>query len=113
MLGRPIQSSGALAFNVLDTLGLVSSSFGQWGGVPGGEGVEEVNEVAYRYLSLQFEQDVLVGATAIGLTQHVGALRGLIQGRTRLGEWKDRLLKAPSQFVEAYIARTQPVALAR
>jgi NAD(P)H-nitrite reductase large subunit len=113
MLGRPIQSSGALAFNVLDTLGLVSSSFGQWGGVPGGEGVEEVNEAAYRYLSLQFEQDVLVGATAIGLTQHVGALRGLIQGRTRLGEWKDRLLEAPSQFVEAYIACTQPVALAR
>jgi NAD(P)H-nitrite reductase large subunit len=113
MLGRPVHSSGALAFNVLDTLGLISTSFGQWGGVPGGQGVEDVDEAAYRYLSLQFERDVLVGATAIGLTQHVGALRGLIQGRIRLGEWKDRLLKVPGQFVEAYVARSQPVSLAR
>jgi hypothetical protein len=43
----------------------------------------------------------------------VGALRGLIQGRIRLGEWKDRLLKTPGQFVEAYVARSQPVSLAR
>ena len=112
MLGRPIRSSGALAFNVLDTLGLISTSFGQWGGVADGQGVEDVDEAAYRYLSLQFERDVLVGATAIGLTQHVGALRGLIQGRIRLGEWKDRLLKKPGQFVEAYVARSQPVSLA-
>ncbi|HEX5639996.1 MAG TPA: FAD-dependent oxidoreductase [Burkholderiaceae bacterium] len=113
MLGRPIRSSGALAFNVLDTLGLISTSFGQWGGVAGGQGVEDVDEVAYRYLSLQFERDVLVGATAIGLTQHVGALRGLIQGRIRLGDWKDRLLKTPGRFVEAYVACSQPVSLAR
>jgi NAD(P)H-nitrite reductase large subunit len=113
MLDRPTQSSGALAFNVLDTLGLISTSFGQWGGVPGGQGVEDVDEAAGRYLSLQFERDVLVGATAIGLTQHVGALRGLIQGRVRLGDWKDRLLKTPAQFVEAYVARSQPVSLAR
>jgi NAD(P)H-nitrite reductase large subunit len=113
MLDRPTQSSGALAFNVLDTLGLISTSFGQWGGVAGGQGVEDVDEAAYRYLSLQFERDVLVGATAIGLTQHVGALRGLIQGRIRLGEWKDRLLKTPGRFVEAYVARSQPVSLAR
>ena len=113
MLGRPVHSSGALAFNVLDTLGLISTSFGQWGGVAGGQGVEDVDESAYRYLSLQFERDMLVGATAIGLTQHVGALRGLIQGRIRLGDWKDRLLKTPGQFVEAYVACSQPVSLAR
>jgi NAD(P)H-nitrite reductase large subunit len=113
MLDRPIQSSGALAFNVLDTLGLVSTSFGQWGGVAGGQGVEEVDEAAFRYLSLQFERDVVVGATAIGLTQHVGALRGLIQGRIRLGEWKDRLLRTPGQFVEAYVARSQPTSVVR
>jgi NAD(P)H-nitrite reductase large subunit len=113
MLDRPTQSSGALAFNVLDTLGLISTSFGQWGGVAGGQGVEDVDEAAYRYLSLQFERDILVGATAIGLTQHVGALRGLIQGQIRVGEWKDRLLQTPAQFVEAYVARSQPVSLAR
>jgi NAD(P)H-nitrite reductase large subunit len=113
MLGQPVTSQGALAINVLDTLGLVSTSFGQWGGVPGGQGVEEVDAAAYRYLSLQFDRDVLVGATAIGLTQHVGALRGLIQNRTRLGEWKDRLLQSPGRFVDAYIARSQPTSLAR
>jgi NAD(P)H-nitrite reductase large subunit len=113
MLGRSARSQGALAFNVLDTLGLVSTSFGQWGGVPGGQAVEDVDDAAYRYLSLQFDRDTLVGATAIGLTEHVGALRGLIQGRTRLGEWKDRLLESPGRFVEAYVARTQPTSLAR
>jgi NAD(P)H-nitrite reductase large subunit len=113
MAGRATETQGALAINVLDTLGLISSSFGQWGGVPGGDSVEEVDERGWRYLSLQFERDVLVGATSIGLTQHVGALRGLIQNRTRLGEWKDRLLKVPGQFVDAYIACSQPVALAR
>jgi len=113
MLGKPLKSTGALAFNVLDTLGLVSTSFGQWGGVPGGQGVEEADDERYRYLSLQFERDTLVGATAIGLTQHVGALRGLIQGRIRLGAWKDRLLEQPGRFVEAYIACSQPHSLAR
>jgi NAD(P)H-nitrite reductase large subunit len=113
MLGKPLKSTGALAFNVLDTLGLVSTSFGQWGGVPGGRGVEEADDESYRYLSLQFERDTLVGATAIGLTQHVGALRGLIQGRLRLGDWKDRLLEQPGRFVEAYIACSQPHSLAR
>ena len=112
MLGKPLTSRGALAFNVLDTLGLISTSFGQWGGVAGGQSVEEVDDAAYRYLSLQFDRDVLVGATAIGLTQHVGALRGLIQGRVRLGEWKDRLLQQPGHFVDAYVARSQPHSLA-
>ncbi len=111
MLGQGTQSQGALAINVLDTLGLISTSFGQWGGVPGGQGVEEINDGAYRYLSLQFDRDVLIGATAIGLTQHVGALRGLIQNRTQLGGWKDTLLEKPERFVEAYVARSQPVSL--
>ena len=42
--------------------------------------MERVDEAAFRYISLQFRDDVLVGATSIGLTDHVGALRGLIQG---------------------------------
>ena len=67
-----------------------------------------------RRLSLQFKGDVLIGATSIGLTQHVGALRGLIHGQVRLGDWKDRLLANPLSFVDAYVARSQqPMALAR
>jgi len=114
MAGRETRLKGVLAINVLATLGLISSSFGQWWGEDGGESVEHVDETGYRYLSLQFKDDVLIGATSIGLTEHVGVLRGLIHGRVRLGDWKERLLHAPLQFVDAYVARSQqPMALAR
>jgi NAD(P)H-nitrite reductase large subunit len=92
---------------VLDTLGLISASFGQWWGEPGGESVERVDDKHYRYLSLQFKDDVLIGATSIGLTDHVGVLRGLTLGRVRLGEWKARLLADPTRLMEAYLARAQ------
>jgi len=107
MAGRDATFSGSLAMNVLDTLGLVSSSFGQWWGESGGESVEAIDRDSYRYLSLQFKDDVLIGATSIGLTEHVGVLRGLIQGRRRLGQWKDDLLRDPTRIMEAYLSRTQ------
>ncbi|HMV16393.1 MAG TPA: FAD-dependent oxidoreductase [Zoogloea sp.] len=113
MAGGQARLTGVLAINVLDTLGLISTSFGQWWGDPEGQGVEQVDEVAFRYLSLQFKEDVLIGATSIGMTQHVGALRGMIQGRLRLGPWKDVLLHAPQRFFEAYLAATQSDAIAR
>ena len=113
MAGGNAQLPGVLAINVLDTLGLISTSFGQWWGNPQGQGVELVDEAAGRYLSLQFMDDVLIGATSIGMTQHVGALRGLIQGRFRLGPWKDVLLQSPQCFFEAYLAATQPDSVAR
>jgi NADPH-dependent 2,4-dienoyl-CoA reductase/sulfur reductase-like enzyme len=116
-IARDTKLNGVLAINVLDTLGLISSSFGQWWGEKaeaGGSGVEMIDETRYRYLSLQFKDDVMIGATSIGLTQHVGALRGLIHGQVRLGDWKDRLLANPLSFVDAYVARSQqPMALAR
>jgi NAD(P)H-nitrite reductase large subunit len=99
---------GVLAINVLDSMGMISSSFGEWQGVAGGEGVERADEASGRYISLQFDGDVLVGATAIGLTEHVGALRGLIQAKTRLGAWKQKLLETPTRFVEAFIACQRP-----
>jgi len=107
MVGREAQMSWVTQINVLDTLGLISSSFGQWQGVPGGEHVERSDEEAFKFLRLEFDRDVLVGANAIGLTQHVGVIRGLIQARARLGVWKDRLLRDPTLLGEAFIARTQ------
>ena len=93
--------------NVLDTLGLISSSFGLWMGAEGGESAELLNRDRFRYLNLQFKDDVLVGATSLGLTQHVGVLRGLIQTKTKLGVWKDRLKEDPPRIMEAYMASTQ------
>lgn len=110
MAGAHAVAQGSLPINVLDTLGLISSSFGQWQGVKGGDGVELVDEAGFRYLSLQFEEDMLIGATSIGWTDHVGALRGLIQGRVRLGPWKARLLKDPTQFMAGYLGAAQKAA---
>lgn len=107
MAGKPTQHSGVLAINVLDTLGLISSSFGQWEGVEGGEGVELAEPEYSRYISLQFKDDVLIGATSVGLTQHVGVLRGLIQGQTNLGEWKHILMREPLKVMDAYLACSQ------
>ncbi len=112
MAGGQVKLPGVLAINVLDTLGLISTSFGQWWGGAEADGVERVDPDHYRYLSLQFQEDVLIGATAVGLTQHVGVLRGLIQNRTRLGYWKLVLKDAPLRFPEAYLACSQqPTAL--
>jgi len=113
MAGQDVRLPGVLAINVLDTLGLISSSFGQWWGTDDKDGVELVDEDHQKYLSLQFDGDVLIGATAIGLTQHVGVLRGLIQNKTRLAGWKPILKAQPLRFPEAYVARSQqPTALA-
>ena len=107
MAGQNVQYNGSLQMNVLDTVGLISSSFGLWAGVAGGDSVEVVDHDNYKYLSLQFQDDVLVGGTAIGLTQHIGALRGLIQAERPLGPWKDRLKKDPHRIMEAYVAHSQ------
>ncbi|MCB1915818.1 MAG: NAD(P)/FAD-dependent oxidoreductase, partial [Rhodocyclaceae bacterium] len=115
MAGRKVELPGVLPINVLDTLGLISVSFGQWWGETpenDGSGVELADEGLWRYLSLQFQGDVLIGATAIGRTDQVGVLRGLIQNRTPLGKWKDVLMDNPTRFVDAYIATSQPVSIA-
>jgi NAD(P)H-nitrite reductase large subunit len=113
MAGGKSRLKGALAINVLDTLGLIATSFGQWEGVgerEGGSGVERVDEAAFRYLSLQFQKDVLIGATSIGWTEHVGVLRGLIQSQIRLGEHKKALMRDPTRFMASYLGAIQAVA---
>lgn len=98
---------GAINMNVLDTLGLISSSFGQWMGCEQGDATELYDPEHFKYLNLQFEDDVLIGATSIGLTQHIGVLRGLIQNRTHLGQWKQRLMENPTRMMEAWLATHQ------
>ena len=109
MCGRETRHQGSVNMNVLDTMGLVSTSYGLWIGVEGGESVELVDAERYRYISLQFQDDVLVGAQALGLTNHVGVLRGLIQTKLKLGKWKDHLLQDPTRIMEAYLGATQSI----
>jgi NAD(P)H-nitrite reductase large subunit len=107
MVGKPARLSAVTYINVLDTMGLISTSFGQWQGVPGGEHVQLLDDGGFKLLRLEFLGDVMVGANTVGLTEHVGILRGLIEGRVRLGEWKGRLLRDPTALQEAYLARAQ------
>lgn len=107
MAGGEARYAGSMDMNVLDTLGLISTSYGRWQGVQGGEEATLLDEEGYRYLKLQFEGEYLIGSISLGLTEHVGVLRGLIQGRVRLGVWKQRLMENPSRIMEAYLARTQ------
>lgn len=105
MAGLQTKHRGSLNMNVLATLGLISTSYGLWQGVDGGDRVEEMDKDHYRYIHLEFKDDVLVGALSLGFTQHVGVLRGLIQTEIALGPWKDKLMKDPLRVMEAYLDR--------
>jgi len=107
MVGRAAVLKGVTQINVLDTLGMVSSSFGDWQGVPGGEHVELTDAAAGRHLSLQFKDDVLVGCNSVGWTNHVGVMRGLVEGQIRLGAWKEKLKADPTRLMDAYLASAQ------
>ncbi|MDH3219592.1 MAG: FAD-dependent oxidoreductase [Gammaproteobacteria bacterium] len=112
MAGRDDEHHGTLNMNVLDTVGLISCSFGLWMGVDGGDSAELYNPGEYQYINLQFDGDHLVGASSVGKTQHIGVLRGLIESKIHLGEWKGRLMKDPTAVMEAYVACTQELGYA-
>ncbi|MDM7943215.1 MAG: FAD-dependent oxidoreductase [Hydrogenophaga sp.] len=107
MVGQKADLKGVTQINVLDTLGLISTSFGNWEGVPGGEHAELTDQASGRHLSLQFQGDVMVGCNSVGWTEHVGVMRGLVEGQVKLGEWKDRLLHDPTKLMDAYLASAQ------
>jgi len=107
MVGKVAQLPAVTYINILDTLGLISSSFGQWHGLPGGSHVELADEPNFKLLRLEFHGDLMVGANAVGLTDHIGVLRGLVEGRVKLGEWKEKLLRDPMRVPEAYLACAQ------
>ncbi len=107
MVGQSTELKGVTQINVLDTLGLVSTSFGNWEGVPGGEHVELTDLAQGRHLSLQFMDDVMVGCNSVGWTNHVGVMRGLVEGQIHLGAWKDTLKQDPTRLMDAYLASAQ------
>ncbi len=111
MVGQRTALRGVTQINVLDTLGLISTSFGNWQGVPGSEQVELTDRLADggkgRHLSLQFKGDVMVGCNSVGWTEHVGVMRGLVEGAVRLGPWKERLKQDPTLLMQAYLASAQ------
>jgi len=107
MVGQKAELKGVTQINVLDTLGLISSSFGNWEGLPGGQHVELTDKANHRHLSLQFHGDQMVGCNSVGWTEHVGVMRGLVEGQVHLGEWKDKLLADPTKLMDAYLSAAQ------
>ncbi len=108
MVGKTTALKGVTQINVLDTLGMISTSFGKWDGVPGGEQVELVDRAGGKLLSLQFGGDKLVGCNSVGWTDHVGVMRGLVEGEVKLSpDWKQRLMQDPTLLMEAYLANAQ------
>ena len=103
MVGQKTELKGVTQINVLDTLGLISTSFGNWEGVAGGQSAVLTDKAAGRHLSLQFKDDVMVGCNSVGWTEHVGVMRGLVEGQVHLGDWKDRLMHDPTKLMDAYL----------
>ena len=110
MMGGSASYKGSLSMNVLDTSGLVSTSFGSWGGVDGGETATMLDKDNYKYIRLNFKGDLLVGAITVGRTESIGVLRGLIQSAVPLGEWKEKLIEDPTLIMKAYLAQSMDVA---
>lgn len=110
MMGGSAHYKGSLSMNVLDTAGLVSTSFGSWGGVEGGETATLLDKDNYKYIRLNFKDDLLVGAITVGRTDFVGVMRGLIQTEVPLGEWKQKLIEDPTLIMNAYLAKSLDVA---
>jgi NAD(P)H-nitrite reductase large subunit len=106
MVGKELPYRGSLSMNVLDTVGLISHTFGEWQGREGGEVVELADEARFLYTRLCFEGEHMVGAITIGQPRHVGALRGLIHSRRRLGPWKAELMRNPHKVMEAFVELT-------
>ena len=109
MAGGAAQYQGALAMNVLDTMGLISTSFGLCRGEATAQSALALDARAYKYMRLEFDGDVLIGAQTLGLPEHIGVLRGLIQSGVKLGDWKEKLVKNPLRLAEAYVGVTNGV----
>ena len=104
--GEPAKAelNGVTQINVLDTLGLISASFGDWAGTPTCDHVELTDKASGRHLSLRFQDDVMVGCNAVGWTDHIGVMRGLVEGQIKLGPWKDKRMQDPTRLMQAYQA---------
>jgi NAD(P)H-nitrite reductase large subunit len=108
MAGKNVTYDGSLLMNVLDICGLQTASFGQWSST--GEAKVIANESRPIYRKIIFDGDRIVGAILLGQTgdlstlNDMGMIKGFIQTKTPLGEWKGYLDHHPLDVRRAYIA---------
>jgi NADPH-dependent 2,4-dienoyl-CoA reductase/sulfur reductase-like enzyme len=107
MVGQRAELRGVTQINVLDTLGLISQ-LRRLGGRARRRARGADRPGGRPHLSLQFSGERLVGCNSVGWTEHVGVMRGLVEGQVRLAPgWKQRLLDDPTQLMPAYLASAQ------
>lgn len=114
MAGRKTEYRGSLIINILDVCGLQCASFGNWGGdrqdaARGKDFTAVTNATRPTYRKYVWKEKRIAGAIFVGrpddlaMLNDVGMVKGLIQSKTNLGEWKKYLKENPFDVRRAYI----------
>ncbi|MBI3624634.1 MAG: NAD(P)/FAD-dependent oxidoreductase [Candidatus Rokubacteria bacterium] len=109
MAGRPVAYAGSLSLNILDIVKLQTASFGLWRS-DGRETTVVENASRPVYRKLVWDGDRIVGAIFLGpaadvaLLNDMGMVKGLIQTKTPLGEWKGYIQRNPMDMRRPYVA---------
>jgi NAD(P)H-nitrite reductase large subunit len=108
MAGHEVRYPGSLLMNILDACGLQCASFGRWGEQAEAMTICNPDRPIYRKLLWSGDQvtgAVFIGpATDLGMLNDVGMVKGIMQTRTGLGEWKEFLRENPFDIRRAYVA---------
>jgi NAD(P)H-nitrite reductase large subunit len=109
MAGQEVRYPGSLLMNVLDACGLQCVSFGRWGD-QAAEAMTIMNPDRPVLRRLLWTGDQITGAifvgqaSDIGMLNDVGMVKGIMQTRTPLAEWKDFLRQHPFDIRRPYVA---------
>ena len=109
MAGQDVRYPGSLLMNILDVCGLQCASFGLWNDA-GAESMTILNPDRPVCRKLLWNGDRLTGAVFVGpandvgMLNDVGMVKGLLQTKTPLGEWKAFLRDNPFDVRRPYIA---------
>lgn len=108
MAGEPRRYPGSLIMNILDIAGLHCASFGRWRDDGDTTVVWSPSRAVYR--KLVWDGTRISGGIVLGpvedttMLTDVGMLKGLIQARVDLAEWKHYLQRRPWDLRRAYVA---------
>jgi len=109
MAGHEVHYPGSLLMNITDVCGLQCASFGRWND-PAAEAMTIRNPDRPVYRRLLWTGDQVTGAVFIGpandvgMLNDVGMVKGILQTRTPLGEWKEFLRANPFDIRRPYVA---------
>lgn len=116
MAGLDVSYQGSLLMNILDVADLHCVSFGLWKG-DGHEITVIVSPNRPIYRKLVWEEDQVVGAIFVGpaddtsMLNDIGMVKGLIQTKVPLNQWKGYIQKNPLDIRRPYVASSTPIKL--